>query len=202
MASNPMVAQSSSCPVCKTSVPANPRYPNYLCWSCHDKATDAQGRRVTFHTSSTGGGFEARFQDDGSLAGEVTRSHTVYVGALKAWADKNHKGGIVLTPYRESSQPHGNGTCPVCHMSVPINPRYPNYLCRFCTGRAVDVQGRPLAFCNTSVGGGFAAHFIHDGSLAPEVTENHTVYVGFLKVWADEARFGGIVLTPYREKKK
>jgi hypothetical protein len=49
--------------------------------------------------------------------------------------------------------------------------------------------------------GGFDARFKHDGSPAPEVTESHTAYVGFLKVWADEARFGGIVLTPYREKK-
>lgn len=199
MASKPTGSQTSSCPVCKTTVPVNPHYPNYLCWSCHAKATDAHGRTVTFHTSSTGA-FEAHFKDDGSLASEVTKSHTVYVGALKAWADKSHKGGTVLMPYREREQPHG--TCPVCHTSVSISPRYPNYLCRWCCDRAVDAQGRPLKFYNASASGGFEAQFKHDGSPATEVTENHTVYVGFLKVWADEARFGGIVLTPYREKRQ
>jgi hypothetical protein len=169
-----------------------------LCWSCHDKATDAHGRRLTFQTSSTGG-FEAHFKDDGCLAGEVTKSHAVYVGALKVWADEGRMGGTVLTPYRERIQPHS--TCPICHTSVQINPRYPNYLCWGCCDRAVDAQGRQLEFYNASMSGGFEARFKHDGSPAPEVTESHTVYVGFLKVWADEARFGGIVLTPYREKK-
>jgi hypothetical protein len=198
MASKPTGSQTSSCPVCTTSVPINPRYPNYLCWSCHDKATDPHGRRLTFQTSSTGG-FEAHFKDDGSLASEVTKSHTVYVGALKVWADEGHMSQTVLTPYRERSQPYR--TCPVCHASVQSNPRYPNYLCRWCCDRAVDAQGRQLEFYNTSMSGGFGARFKHDGSPAPEVTESHTAYVGFLKVWADEARFGGIVLTPYREKK-
>jgi hypothetical protein len=198
MASKPTGSQTSSCPVCKASVPINPRYPNYLCWRCHDNATDAHGRTLTFHTSRTGG-FEAKFKDDGSLASEVTKNHTVYVGALKAWADEGRMGGTVLTPYRERSQPHG--ICPVCHTSVEINPRYPNYLCQLCCDRAVDAQGRQLDLYNISVSGGFKAHFKQDGSPAPEVTESHIVYVGFLKVWADEARFGGIVLTPYREKK-
>lgn len=108
-------------------------------------------------------------------------------------------GGIVLTPYRERIQPHS--TCLICHTSVQMNPRYPNYLCWGCYDRAVDAQARQLEFYNASMSGGFEARFKHDGSPAPEVTESHTVYVGFLKVRADEARFGGIVLTPYREKK-
>ena len=104
-----------------------------------------------------------------------------------------------MGPSSERIQPHS--TCPICHTSVQINPRYPNYLCSGCCDRAVDAQGRRLEFYNASLSGGFEARFKHDGSPAPEVTENHTIYVGFLKVWADEARFGGIVLTPYREKK-
>ena len=188
---------SQACPVCKTSLPVNPRYLSYLCWSCHGKATDAHGRLLTFHTASSGA-FEARFKDDGSLASEISKNHTVYVGALKVWADEAHMSGTVLTPYREREQPHG--TCPVCHVSVSLNARYPDYLCRDCCGKAVDAKGRPLAFFNADVGGGFEARFRDDKSLAREVTENHTVYVGFLKVWADEARFGGYVLTPYRGK--
>jgi hypothetical protein len=108
-------------------------------------------------------------------------------------------GGTVLQPYLESHQPP-RGTCPVCHTSVQIEPRYPHLLCGRCCGRAVDARGRPLTFHNSS--GGFEARFKHDGSLAREVTENHTVYVGFLKVWADEARFGGYVLTPFREPRQ
>jgi hypothetical protein len=125
-------------------------------------------------------------------------SHTVYVGALKVWAKYDDKVGIVLTPFREGDRPHGN--CPICHTSLTINERYPDYLCGECADRAVDARGRPLQFYNTDIGGGFEARFTEDGSLAREVSESHVVYVGFLKVWADEARFGGTVLTPFRKK--
>ena len=42
--------------------------------------------------------------------------------------------------------------------------------------------------------GGFEAHFKDDDSMAEDVTESHIVFVDGAKVWADEARFGGIVL--------
>jgi hypothetical protein len=166
-----------------------------LCWRCTDRATDAHGRKLTFHISSTSN-FEARFKSDGALAGEVTKSHNAYVGALKVWADEAHMGGIVLTPYREKNHPQGK--CPVCHTSVRLNPRYPDYLCQWCCEKAVDAQGRPITF---HVPRNFEARFKHDGSPAPVVTESHTAYVGFLKVWAEEAHFGGIVVTPYRERR-
>ncbi|KAE9378442.1 hypothetical protein N431DRAFT_435553 [Stipitochalara longipes BDJ] len=201
MASKATGPQYSPCPVCKKSLEINPRYPNRVCSTCEGRATDAHGRLLTFGTGAKTNDFEARFADDGSLASEVTKNHTVYVGSLKVWAADAHMGGTVLQPYRESHQPP-YGTCPVCHTSVQINPRYPHLLCGRCCGRAVDSQGRPLTFHNASPSGGFEARFKHDGSLAREVTEHHTVYVGFLKVWADEARFGGYVLTPFREPRQ
>jgi hypothetical protein len=106
--------------------------------------------------------------------------------------------GVVLTPYRGADKP-GN-ICPICHGLTAENPRYPDHLCRWCSGRAVDSRGRELEFGNISVGGGFEATYADDGSKAVEVTETHICYVGYLKVFADEARFGGIVLVPYGDR--
>lgn len=38
-----------------------------------------------------------------------------------------------------------------------------------------------------------------DRKPADVVTESHIVFVDGIKIWADEARFGGIVLERYKE---
>jgi hypothetical protein len=82
--------------------------------------------------------------------------------------------------------------CPLCGAAVPVNPRYPQALCRECAALAGDVRGRPLAFANESMGGGFEARYADTG----EEYLSHECWVRGVRCWADEARFGGIVIQP------
>ena len=80
--------------------------------------------------------------------------------------------------------------CPVCNQAVSSYPRYPRYLCKDCAARAVDIQGRKLEFFNASLSGGFVARYAD----TQEEYGSNVCYVDGLKCWADEARFGGIVI--------
>lgn len=90
-------------------------------------------------------------------------------------------------------------SCPICGREQPALNRYPDYLCRDCVGRASTEDGRRLDLVNTSAGGGFAARYADDGELCEEVTLTHVVHVDGIRCWADEARFGGIVVQPRPE---
>ena len=80
---------------------------------------------------------------------------------------------------------------------VDVSPRYPDYLCGECASRAVDIDGRPLWLSNVSpLSGGFVVTFADDGTPADSVSRDHIVFVDGLRCWADEARFGGIVIRP------
>ncbi|MGZ8310430.1 MAG: hypothetical protein ACXWUP_10645 [Allosphingosinicella sp.] len=83
--------------------------------------------------------------------------------------------------------------CPICAAELAENPRYPNHLCRACAGRATAADGRPLAFSNTSIGGGFTARFADSGEAYPG---GHDCFVDGVRCRADEAYFGGIVIVP------
>jgi hypothetical protein len=87
--------------------------------------------------------------------------------------------------------------CPVCGREQPPVRRYPDYLCASCVARAVSEDGRPLAFYNVSISGGFVAKFADTDELADEPTITHIAYVDGVRCWADEARMGGIVLRPW-----
>jgi hypothetical protein len=89
-----------------------------------------------------------------------------------------------------------NQHCPICHTEVRADPRYPDRLCNECARRAVDGDGRPLKFYNTSLSGGFEAIYADDNAPAAAVTQDHIVFVDGVPCMADEARFGGIVIRP------
>ncbi|MCK6545864.1 hypothetical protein L6R52_08345 [Myxococcota bacterium] len=82
-------------------------------------------------------------------------------------------------------------TCPICQTPVDRSERYPTYVCGSCASRAVDEHGRPLAFGNAGINGGFVAIYLDTG--APR--HSHECYIDGVRCWADEARFGGIVIT-------
>jgi predicted amidophosphoribosyltransferase len=83
--------------------------------------------------------------------------------------------------------------CPICGKAQKKIPRYPDYICRDCAKRASDEQGRPLEFFNQGMSGGFYAR--HVGTR--EKSDNHICFIDGIKCWADEARFGGIVIQPF-----
>jgi hypothetical protein len=84
--------------------------------------------------------------------------------------------------------------CPVCGVEQPALPRYGDYLCRDCVGRARSADGRPLQLVNTSAIGGFAVRFGDSGELAEEESVTGVVYVDGLRCRAEESRLGGIVV--------
>jgi len=80
--------------------------------------------------------------------------------------------------------------CPICRAAVSPYPRYPRYVCAECAAKAVSVDGRPLAFFNIDMAGGFSARYADSGDEYPK---NECFIAGVL-CRADEARFGGIVI--------
>ena len=80
--------------------------------------------------------------------------------------------------------------CPVCRIEVQTNPRYPRYLCRTCIERAVDKNGEKIQFFQSNPDGRYAARYSATGAVYP----SHECFVDGSKCWADEARFGGIIV--------
>lgn len=89
----------------------------------------------------------------------------------------------------------GNQSCPICLLEVAPSPRYPRYVCANCAARAADENGRPLEFSNESFSGGFIARYADTG----EGLDGHICFIDGVRCWADEARFGGIVIQPVDE---
>jgi hypothetical protein len=85
--------------------------------------------------------------------------------------------------------------CPVCRAAVERWPRYPRMLCPPCVLEAVDREGQGLRFDNTSMSGGFEARRA-DGV----VSADHACWVRGIACWADEAKFGGIVVQPFADR--
>lgn len=80
--------------------------------------------------------------------------------------------------------------CPICEEPLTANARYPNYVCQSCYAKAVSLDGRPLQFGNVGLSGGYRAAYV-DTHVA---YESHDCYIDGVQCWADEARFGGIVI--------
>jgi hypothetical protein len=89
-----------------------------------------------------------------------------------------------------------NQQCPICRTEVDPSPRYRDYLCKECRSRAVDGDGRPLKFYNTSLSGGFEAIYADDNTPAEAVTRDKIAFVDGVQCTANEAYFGGIVIRP------
>ncbi len=87
---------------------------------------------------------------------------------------------------------HEFQACPICSAQQPVVPRYPHYLCRGCVASAKDESGRHLEFFNEGLSGGFVAKYADSG----EPRNSHVCFVNGVQCWADEARFGGIVVQP------
>jgi hypothetical protein len=80
--------------------------------------------------------------------------------------------------------------CPICGVSVALLPRYPRYVCAACAAKAVSLDGRPLRFFNLSLSGGYGAAYADTG----EPYDSSICYIDDVKCFADEARFGGMVI--------
>ena len=82
--------------------------------------------------------------------------------------------------------------CPICGGATKTLPRYPCRVCDTCAAKASDESGRALEFFNTSIGGGFIAYYAD--SHQTEIYPGHICFIDGVSCYADEARFGGIVV--------
>jgi len=82
--------------------------------------------------------------------------------------------------------------CPICSKPVAVSERHPRYVCQNCAGRARSKNGRLLEFFNEDMSGGFAARYADTG----ETYSGHECYIDGIRCYADESRFGGIVIQP------
>lgn len=82
--------------------------------------------------------------------------------------------------------------CPICVGEVVPSSRYRRYVCADCDGRSTDETGRLLRFSNEGFSGGFIAKYAD----TDEVRDSHICFIDGVKCWADEARFGGIIIQP------
>ena len=80
--------------------------------------------------------------------------------------------------------------CPICAVALELMPRYPCYVCENCAARAATAEGRPLAFGNEGLSGGFIAQYADTG----ERYDSHACWIDGIPCHADEHRFGGIVI--------
>ena len=86
-------------------------------------------------------------------------------------------------------------TCPICKGPKTYSERYPLALCHVHEDECIDSEGRKVTFGNEGWYGGFVSrHFIADsGELALVAKDGHCTVRG-IKCFAQEARFGGIVI--------
>ena len=81
-----------------------------------------------------------------------------------------------------------NKNCPICDKNMLDFERYPKMICNECVEQTVNKDGESINFYNIDPTGGFM-------SIVNEIKgEEHECYINNRKCYADEARFGGIVV--------
>ncbi len=86
--------------------------------------------------------------------------------------------------------------CPICNAEVRVNHRYPYSVCSDCARTPLDDTGRELEYFNESLSERFEARYTDNG----ERRNSHICFIAGMKCFADEARFGGIVIQPCAEE--
>jgi len=82
--------------------------------------------------------------------------------------------------------------CSICNREVGKNPRYPKYVCYKCQDESppVNEDGISIEFGNIDASGGFRS--VVNGVRGAE----HICYIKGIRCYADEGRFGGIMIQP------
>jgi len=78
--------------------------------------------------------------------------------------------------------------CPICDQSIVDFKRYPNMVCQNCSEKTVTKDGIKIEFYNKDFSGGFIS-VVND-----KKGDIHECYIDNKKCYADESRFGGIVI--------
>ena len=79
--------------------------------------------------------------------------------------------------------------CPICNQLRVTSKRYPNKICDKCCNNCLTKNNEKIRFFNIDYTGGFVS------IVNNKQGEEHDCYVNKIKCYADEARFGGIVIS-------
>ena len=79
--------------------------------------------------------------------------------------------------------------CPICKNDMLLFNRYPNRICNKCSELTVTEEKKNIYFGNIDIYGGFMS--IVDGNIG----DIHECYVNDIKCYAEEGRFGGIIIS-------
>lgn len=101
-----------------------------------------------------------------------------------------------ITHDEDSVCPPGKQKCGICSRFVSANPRYPNYVCYNCQDESppVNSNNQRVEFGNIDASGGFKS--VVNGVSG----QDHICYIKDVRCYANEGRFGGIVIIPYPDK--
>ncbi len=83
-----------------------------------------------------------------------------------------------------------NHKCPICNIEFEFTARYPKCVCKDCYKLAAGKDGRKLSFYNLNLSGGCEAIY----QDTKKIYDSHICYINGIECFADEARFGGIVI--------
>jgi hypothetical protein len=84
--------------------------------------------------------------------------------------------------------------CPICANLYAGSDRYPKAICGSCRNSNIkDANGFTVTFSNIDEFGGFQSIHVGEGNQIIK-KEEHVCYVNGYKCWAEEGRFGGIII--------
>jgi len=83
--------------------------------------------------------------------------------------------------------------CSNCKKDIGYAPRYPKSICRNCYDKKTDIEGRKVEFYNTYwSGAGCQGYYV--GTEQKEKYDSNDCFIDGKEFFAEEARFGGIVI--------
>jgi len=86
--------------------------------------------------------------------------------------------------------------CPICECGVRYDCRYTRYVCNECEKNAVTENGKKIKFFNEKHGFGCVS-YVNDQKTEVPI---HKCYINGIECYADEGRFGGIVIQAAKNK--
>jgi hypothetical protein len=90
--------------------------------------------------------------------------------------------------------------CPICKDVLEyFTNRYPNAICNKCaSSEIIDSFGNPVSFANVDCTGGFISFHKINNTIVKK--EEHICWIKGFKCYANEMRFGGIVIQTIEKK--
>jgi len=79
-------------------------------------------------------------------------------------------------------------TCPTCSNVITKNKKYPTEICDECWYLTKNKNGRDIHFANKGINGRFLS------MVGEKVVNQHQCFVNGIECYADEGKYGGIII--------